>query len=440
MRGRRELIAGAASAAVALVLLACNALTGASDLGTCAEGDCASLGAPARAEGGADGATVTGPDGNVRVLPATCTGNESACSGKLAAQCMDGQWQTTTCAETCVGGKCTAHPSCRNAAGTGCGAAPGASDLATSCCAAALVPGGTYNRRNQIGSPATVSPFQLDLYEVTVGRMRAFVDAGAATKSAPPLPGAGAHPKIANSGWQPAWDVLLPEDGAALRAGLNRFSGTWTDAPGANEHRPINNVSWFVAFAFCAWDGARLPTYTEANFAAAGGSEQRLYPWSAPPGSTSVDPSRAAYDCAFSPPSQSCPASFCSDDSSSPCDPATCVAPASCQYPSCTGCALADVADVGKLTAGVGRYGHFDLSGNVAEMVLDIEGFLTPGCTDCARVPPSQLKQGGKPRLDVYFVTVGGGWSHSPFSMRTASASSVHDDALDKDVGFRCAR
>ncbi|WP_438023210.1 formylglycine-generating enzyme family protein [Sorangium sp. So ce233] len=65
---------------------------------------------------------------------------------------------------------------------------------------------------------------------------------------------------------------------------------------GENEARPIRCVSWSVAFAFCAWDGGRLPTEAEWNHASAGGSEQREYPW----GNAFPNSTYAVYDAAGS--------------------------------------------------------------------------------------------------------------------------------------------
>jgi formylglycine-generating enzyme required for sulfatase activity len=50
-------------------------------------------------------------------------------------------------------------------------------------------------------------------------------------------------------------------------------------AAGANEALPINCVHWYDAFQFCAWDGGWLPTEAEWEMAAAGGAENRRYPW-----------------------------------------------------------------------------------------------------------------------------------------------------------------
>lgn len=81
-----------------------------------------------------------------------------------------------------------------------------------SCCASTFVPGGTYYRSydaaiddwNDAGNPATVGDFQLDTYEITVGRFRRFVEAGMGTQQNPPDDGSGAHPTIAQTGWNAA--------------------------------------------------------------------------------------------------------------------------------------------------------------------------------------------------------------------------------------------
>src|SRR5262249_16264124 len=61
-----------------------------------------------------------------------------------------------------------------------------------------------------------------------------------------------------------AWSPSSRESssGATLRsrgrAGHAQY-GTWTDAEGTNETRPINCIDWYEAQAFCIWTGADCP-------------------------------------------------------------------------------------------------------------------------------------------------------------------------------------
>lgn len=239
--------------------------------------------------------------------------------------------------------------SCKGLAPT-CGASK-----SDDCCKSLLTPGGTYFRTYDgidyidRSFPATLSDFYLDKYEVTVGRLRAFVNAGMGTRKSPPLEGAGAHPKIAGSGWRPEWDANLARDSTALKASLSCYSSfqTWTDTPGNNENKAANCVDWYTAFAFCVWDGGRIATEAEWMYAASGGSEQRYYPWSNPPSSTAIDDSYAVY---------------CGK---------TCWA----------------MQDVGLKPKGDGKWGHSDLGGNAWEWTLDYNSKQVPlPCNDCAVV------------------------------------------------------
>lgn len=237
-----------------------------------------------------------------------------------------------------------------------------------SCCNSPQVPRGSFDRSFDVAgdgasgnpsSPATVSPFRLDKYEVTVGRFRAFVDAGMGTQSNPPEAGTGAHANIAGSGWDTSWNASLATDTSALIAAMKCDSTyqTWTDAPAANEHRPINCISWYEAMAFCVWDGGYLPTEAEWNYAATGGDQQRAYPWSAPAGSLVLDGSRASYR-----------------------DGTNCVGDDT------AGCQVTDLVPVGSKPQGDGRWGQSDLAGNVWERTLDWYDDYATSCTDCAVV------------------------------------------------------
>jgi len=155
----------------------------------------------------------------------------------------------------------------------------------------------------------TVSPFWMDRYEVTVARFRRFVDAYEGWRAADnPKEGYGAHPAVATSGWPIGWSTpgviegfakpiyVRPASRADLIASITKAScagtTTWSEAAGPTDNMPINCVNYWLAYLYCIWDGestsSRLPTEAEWNAAAAGGDQQRAYPWSEPPASRDI--------------------------------------------------------------------------------------------------------------------------------------------------------
>ncbi|MFO0743254.1 MAG: formylglycine-generating enzyme family protein [Labilithrix sp.] len=406
-----------------LVAAACNALNGAGDLAICQGNECNGAGPGAPIEAGSPA------DGGGTIKDGTVTSETGAYDATTCSECP----------EACVSGTCTSWPSC--AGGLKCGAS------ATSCCESKPVPGGTFERANRSDESATLSPYRLDVYDVTVARFRAFVAAGGGVASAAPPEGAGAHPRIPGSGWKQEWNVQLSNTTELFEDALR--GGTYTKAPGPNDSKPMTHMTWFEAFAFCAWDGGRLPTFAEWNFAAAGGDEQRVYPWSQPPGSTAIDKTRASYECRYAEPAETCPPPKCVGATPAQlgtCNAATCVdAGGTCQDQGCFGCDEgADLAPVGMLPAGAGKYGQLDLAGNVGQFVLDAkpgssDTDLPNPCNDCALLMgPQPQGTGGSGAYQVYAVT--GDWADGAGDLRSWIFYPIsYDERLDW-MGFRCAR
>jgi formylglycine-generating enzyme required for sulfatase activity len=294
-----------------------------------------------------------------------------------------------TACSSAPGGASSTPVSCLGLA-TLCGA-----DGNESCCASGAVPGGTYYRGydgltfTDRGYAATVSPFRLDTFEITVGRFRQFV---AAYPGNLPVAGAGKNPHDASDpGWDASWTAIMPADRNELAAALacDATKQTWTESAGDHEARPANCMTWYEAFAFCVWDGGRLPTEAEWNDAAAGGSEQRAYPWSSEPTSTAIDDTYAIY----------------------------------------CGSACGGTANVGAKPKGNGKWGQADLGGNVSEWLLDGDAVWTPTCTDCADTAD-----------ELNRVVRGGGYADDASYLLSASRLTVGRPSRTPRIGSRCAR
>ena len=315
-------------------------------------------------------------------------------------QCgAEGLCRTPSAPETCAT-LLETFPSCVGLAAL-CG--PNADE---DCCSTATpIPGGTFFRSYDVASdgmypsmiyPATVSPFMLDRFEVTVGRFRKFVEVGMGTRESPPPAGDGARTLNGNEGqggWDARWNTVLAADTAALVAAVKCDGNkqTWTDAAGPNEGLPINCMTWYEAFAFCTWDGGFLPTEAEWNFAAAGGEEQRAYPWSSPADSTAID----------------------------------------CLYGNYMSCAPDNAKRVGNGSPkGDGRWGQSDLAGNVWEWTLDgYASALSTSCNDCANQS-----------VDMFRSFRGGSWFSAVTNARTNYRDYATPDVRSSNSGARCAK
>jgi formylglycine-generating enzyme required for sulfatase activity len=280
-----------------------------------------------------------------------------------------------------------------------------------SCCISLDVTGGTFNRtyRNS-GSgptgqadPATVSTFGLDKYLVTVGRYRQF--AAAWSGGWTPAAGSGKHAYLSGggltataggveTGWDTTWTTNVRPTTSSLTGGsyCDSTHATWTAAAtGGRENLPINCVNWYESYAFCIWDGGFLPSEAEWEYAAAGGSEQRQYPWgTAAPGTMNQYAIYGAYYTGNS-----------------------------------TG-----LAAVGTAAMGAGRWGQLDLAGEIWEWNLDWKNTYVNPCTDCVSLTKAS-----------YRIVRGDNFGGSVNNLvPTVRGGDIAPEGRDSNFGFRCAR
>jgi formylglycine-generating enzyme required for sulfatase activity len=276
--------------------------------------------------------------------------------------------------------------------------------------------------------PANVGCFRLDKYLVTLGRFRQFVDAWNGGAGYTPPDGSGKHTYLNGgkglinaaddagiayeSGWVTSDDGNIAPTASNLTTNCTGLGGTsfatWTASVGSNENLPIDCVNWYEAYAFCIWDGGFLPSEAEWEYAAAGGSQQREYPWG------STDPSTNNQYTIYG------------DGNGD------------CYYPTgalvaCTG--VANIAPEGTATLGAGLWGQLDLAGEVYEWNLDwyVSSYINP-CTDCAYLTEASFRvaRGGNFNSDT---------SHLRPPARDGFNPALRDDGFfGSFLGVRCAR
>ena len=214
----------------------------------------------------------------------------------------------------------------------------------------------------------SLSPYSIDAREVTNAEFKVFVDT------------------------YPQWR----RDRIEARLHNGKYLSHWVGGtyPKGSGDKPVSNVSWYAAAAYCRCQGKRLPTEAEWEHAARGGLQGKDYPW----GDQPADAARANF--------------------------------------AATGVGGTSVA--GRFAPN--GYGLYDVAGNLWEYTLDEWGSY-------AATPQTDPVEGGIPATEAAYLEVktrrvirGGSWQGSPVNLRVAYRDSHPPEGAGDHVGFRCAK
>ncbi len=221
----------------------------------------------------------------------------------------------------------------------------------------ALVPAGEFTMGSSKGDPDEqpmrkiyVDAFLIDKHQMSVGKYGVFLDTTA-------------HEAPAD------WDVMNKS---------------------MHQKRPVVNVEWADADAYCRWAGKRLPTEAEWEKAARG-TDGRIYPWG-----------------------NQLPTDFHANMKKEIWNNHVVLSP------------------VGIYEGGKSPYGVYDMAGNVWEWVNDWYS------QDYYKTGPLRNPTG--PPTGNYKVIRGGSWGSSPNDLRSADRESRLPSFGGLGTGFRCAK
>ena len=221
----------------------------------------------------------------------------------------------------------------------------------------AMVPAGEFTMGSAMGEAdeqpehqVYVEAFFMDKHQVSVGHYARFLDAT-------------------------SWDA--PPDWSVMNKSQH-------------QRRPVVNVDWADANAYCTWVGKRLPTEAEWEKAARG-TDGRTYPWG-----------------------NAHPTKF--------------FANANQEHWNNHGA----LTPVGTFEEGKSPYGIYDMAGNVWAWVSDWYG------QDYYQTSPSQNPAG--PPMGTHKVIRGGSWGSNPDGLRSAEREIHLPSFRGSGTGFRCAK